>query len=328
MERGQQEKMDRRAAAGTYLVDNDDRPTASPIASHAISIMSPDKIESLYKSYHNSMVYSSDIRFLGLIGLVFAVKTILESQRLGSADSEALPFTLGHLIMACTIVIGLGPIVFFSWFQKARYIAWREFFVFNALFWTILRYYFTLQLLTVASSAYLGANFLIKAIAFGPHAIVLTYGIGFPLRTQAAFPFIAFAGIGTAVCAFLVHSQLISEPAAQPGLHALYEKVCATGFYKEFVLASTGMPCDASNVLLNVWNAGNGLAVLVMLFFNFFEESSRRKRFFLENGLQEPYPLYFHDHTFSHTSSIVVFIFIGLVLFYLAGLHLEIVDGA
>lgn len=299
---------------------------ACPIAGCTTVNMSPEEIESMYRNYHNSLVYSSDVRVSGYVGLAFAVKTLLESQRLGS-DSGFLSFTPLHLIMTCTVVIGLGPIFFFSWFQKARYIAWRELFVFNALIWTILRYYFALQILTVVAST-LGSKYLIKAILFGPHVIVLTFGIGFPLRTQTAFPFIALAGIGTAACAFLVNRQLVLEPSALPGLNVLYEKLCSRGFYKEFVLASTGMHCEASNVLLNLWNAGNGLAVLVMLFFKFFEESSRRKRFFLENGLQEPYPLYFNDHTFSHTSSIVIFIFAGLVFFYLAERYLEIDSGS
>lgn len=204
------------------------------------------------------------------------------------------------------IAVGIAPTLILPWTHQAFYIAWREAFIFNSQCWCLLRYVATLYGGTLAASSlpvgHIG--FFVKALVFGPYAPVLLLGIGYPLRVQAAFPFSCAAGVGATAGAFWVHVKLSAVAAVKPHLAHLAKKVCSSVLYNELVHVFTGNGCVPETVLLNLWCAQSGLAVMFLLLFIMKGESKRRRRFLELTGYWEPFPLFWNEN-FALTAWIV-----------------------
>lgn len=261
-------------------------------------------------------VVSSGDWLVGVIGLPFALTSLIDLQTALQQRSGPLRLLLNFLYILA-VAVGFGPTFYFPYHNKPFYIAWRAWFVANSVFWSLLRYAFTLYRYTVmASEAQITHTaFVLKALLFGPHVITLMLGIGYPLSIDIAFPFAAIFSIGTSACCGFIHSMVVQSPATQPHLEFLDRLLCS-GFYGDFVLVTTGTPCSPESVLLNLWCAESGVSLFLITYFIMLEQSNRRKAFFQVSGLVEPYPVFF-DGFFSHSTSIGAFVVLGLCLMYL-----------
>lgn len=255
---------------------------------------------------------------VGVIGIPFALFSLIDLQSALKDWSRTFSLLIS-LLYILAVVVGFGPTLYFPLRKKSVYHAWREWFVLNSLFWALLRYPFTMYRCTVMASelAISHTAFATKALLLGPHVMIIMMGIGYPLRVDLAFPFVSLAAIGATASCGWVHSKLIQSPAAQPHLEFLASQLCSSGFYKEFVLVTTGFPCTSDSILLNLWCTEGGITLFLMTFVILIEQSNRRERFFKMTGLEEPYPLVFGDPLFSHTTLVAVFIVLGVGVFYL-----------
>lgn len=253
---------------------------------------SADEIEEKYLKYHSSNVYKTDWYF-GLSGIGFAFKLLPTVQQLSLYAS----FSSG-LLYLIAFVVGLGPGFFYAWRKKEIYIAYREYFVANSSFWTIFRYAFALQRVCDATSVSC-THFLLKLLLMGPHMPVILLGLAYPLRIQTAFLSTTLVAIATTCWAFFMHCQLANSPEAQAHILILSKTLCTSRVFNGVCLATTGFPCSAENVLLNVWCFEGGLSIIFMLLFTLKEESRRRKRFLRESELREPFPLFWEEPFFS-----------------------------
>lgn len=87
---------------------------------------------------------------------------------------------------------------------------------------------------------------------------------------QAAFPLTCLSAVLATLSACLTHSELLASASAGPYLATLEGFACR-GFYGDFVFFTTGAPCTSDNVLLNIWCAESGAAVLALLLYTFFQ---------------------------------------------------------
>lgn len=250
--------------------------------------LTPEETEDLYRKYHSSTVYRSD--------WVISILVLCMSSISISSFLDFWPKASAALVIAVACVIGQGPILVLSLRQTAFYIEWREWFVLNSMFWSLLRFLYFLGTIVPSPDTpeISHFRFIFKALIKGPHIAVLLLGVGYPLRVQASFPCTCLTGILAFVCASFVHSELLVSAAALPHLEALDRYLCS-GCYGDFVLLTTGVPCSTDNVLLNLWGAESGAAVFALFLFTVRQESLRRKLFFVISGLQEPYPVFWEN---------------------------------
>lgn len=257
-------------------------------------------------------VVSSGDWVVGVIGIPFALFSLVDLNSVLHDWSTPLRLLI-ILLYILAVAVGFGPTFYFPFRKKSFYNAWREWFVLNSLFWSLLRYPFTLYRYTVMASELPISNtaFVLKALLFGPHVITLMLGIGYPLRIDVAFPFTTLTGISAGAGCVWVHSKLLQSPAARPHLEFLARQVCSSSLLKKAVIFNPGAPCTYEYVLLYLWCAEGVLSVLLVIWVIVVDQSKQRKRFFRMTGLQEPYPF------FPHSTLVAISMVLGVCLFYL-----------
>lgn len=258
-----------------------------------------EETEALYKKYHSSTACRSDWYVTAAV-LFLIVVLVIEIP--GHHDR-----IVTGTAYAVTGVLGFCPIHFAARRKKAFYIAWREWFILNSILWAMVRFRFCLGSVVPGeySPEVSDVRFALRALLRGPHVVILLCGAGYSLRAQTAFPFACIMGVLASWISAGVHSKMLAAAAARPHLDSLARYMCS-GYYGEFVLTLTGVPCTANNILLNLWGAQCGLAVFVLFFSTVLRESIRRKRFFAISGRREPFPVFWDDFWFSSCLTFVM----------------------
>lgn len=275
-----------------------DAGVQSVAAQESFQRLGPQEIEIQYLKYHSSTVFIVDVvtaKSLLFISCLFLTKIGFLSLRQGYDALESFPF-LFIIVFLASFFLGVCPTLYFSQQRLSTYLRWREFFVFNSIFWSFVRYSLCMGQLAINAPSDSKLQFILKILLSGPYPLVSFLSIAYPLRLQVAFPLACIVGVASTATCFIIHSQLVLSSTAKENIKFLADAICSRAIVKDFAAAIMGFPCSADNVLFIVWGAQSCLAVIGAYFYMKNEEKKRRVRFFRLSGLEEPYPLFWDDN--------------------------------